>query len=166
MSQRITQALLTQRNQIHILMPYHTNCNNLLIGLRGFSSNGARTSQVLNPKTFVLPNDVSDDVPVTDGHSDEDRERANLYCLSSKVSNISISWIYKEPMIYCTWTLHLPLHGDSEQRWWSWYACSPAVSGKGTWNPTEKWKERIIRNVKPPIHITPVFSVVIFLSSV
>lgn len=56
---------------------HHTNCNNLLIGLRGFSSNGARTSQVLNPETFFLPDDVSDDVPVTDGHSDEDQEEQN-----------------------------------------------------------------------------------------
>lgn len=58
---------------------HHTNCNDLLIGLRGFSSNGARTSQVLNPKTFVLPNDVGDDVPATEGHSDEGRGRTNLY---------------------------------------------------------------------------------------
>lgn len=58
---------------------HHTNCNNLLIGLRRFASNGARASQVLNPKTFFLPDDVSDDVPIKDGHSDEDQERENLH---------------------------------------------------------------------------------------
>lgn len=52
---------------------HHADCNNLLIGLRGFSSNHARTSQVLNPDTIVIPNDVGDDVPETDGRSDEDQ---------------------------------------------------------------------------------------------
>ena len=44
---------------------HHTNGNNLLIGLRGFSCNGAGTSQVLHPDTVVFPDDVSDDVPAT-----------------------------------------------------------------------------------------------------
>ena len=52
---------------------HHADRNNLLIGLRGFSCNHARTSQVLNPDTIVIPNDVSDDVPETDGRSDEDQ---------------------------------------------------------------------------------------------
>lgn len=102
---------------------YHTDCDNLLVGLRGFSSNHARTSQVLNPKTIILPDNVCDDVPGTDGWI-------------SNVLKISISWnatLWREqPMIPCTWTHHLPLHGDSEQRWWSWSVCSLVVSSKGT----------------------------------
>lgn len=59
---------------------HHADCNNLLIGLRGFSSNHARTSQVLNPDTIVIPNDVGDDVPETDGRSDEDKY-INIYLI-------------------------------------------------------------------------------------
>lgn len=61
-------------------MSHHADCNNLLIGLRGFSSNHARTSQVLNPDTIVIPNDVGDDVPETDGRSDEDKY-INIYLI-------------------------------------------------------------------------------------
>lgn len=49
-------------HKVHI--SYHTNRNNLLIGLRGFSCDGAGTSQILDPKAIVLPDDVSDDVSV------------------------------------------------------------------------------------------------------
>lgn len=54
--------LLTGKSDLY---SHHANCNNLFIRLRGFSSNGAGTSQVLNPETIVLPDDVCDDVPDT-----------------------------------------------------------------------------------------------------
>lgn len=42
---------------------HHADCNDLLIGLRGFTSNGSWSSQVLNAETIVLPNHIGDDVP-------------------------------------------------------------------------------------------------------
>lgn len=45
------------------LASHHADCNDLLVGLRGFSSNGSRSSEVLNPETVLLPDNISDDVP-------------------------------------------------------------------------------------------------------
>lgn len=98
---------------------HHANCNNLLIGVRGFSSNGARTSQVLNPKTIVLPDDVSDDVPVTVMKAEEDRIQKTRVKAVKYFKLSLLLYESRQPMIYRTWTLHLPLHGDNGQHWWS-----------------------------------------------
>lgn len=59
----LVNSLSSLGHKIHI--SHHTNRNNLLVGLRRFSGDGAGTSQILDPETVVLPDDVSNDVSVT-----------------------------------------------------------------------------------------------------
>lgn len=44
--------------------PHHTDGDDFFVGLRRFPRDSAWTSQVLNTKIFVFPNDVSDNVSV------------------------------------------------------------------------------------------------------